>query len=104
MQNHKKGRELATRQREVRPRERLIDPAYQMFSKEGVNQIGIDTILAESGCAKASLYSNFKTKVELAIAFLDRREVLWTRDWLQAEITRRATGPEARLLAIFDVF
>ena len=95
---------MGIRHREVRPRERLIDAAYKLFSKEGVNQIGIDTILAESGCAKASLYSNFKTKVELAIAFLDRREVLWTRDWLEAEIKRRATSPEDRLLAIFDVF
>jgi AcrR family transcriptional regulator len=95
---------LVTRQRELRPRERLMDAAYKLFSKEGVNQIGIDTILAESECAKASLYSNFKTKVELAIAFLDRREVLWTRDWLEAEIKRRATSPEDRLMAIFDVF
>jgi AcrR family transcriptional regulator len=75
---------LGTRHREVRPRERLVDAAYKLFSKEGINQTGIDTILAESGCAKASLYSNFKTKVELAIAFLDRREALWTRDWLES--------------------
>src|SRR5262249_52791813 len=67
-------------------------------------QVGIDTILAKSGCAKASLYSNFKTKIELAIAFLDRREAVWTRGWLESEIKRRATSPEARLLAIFDVF
>ena len=98
------GPELLTRHRELRPRERLIDAAYKLFSKEGVNQIGIDTILTESGCAKASLYSNFKTKVELAIAFLDRREAVWTRDWLETEIKRRATTPEAWLLAIFDVF
>ena len=98
------GPELLTRHRELRPRERLIDAAYKLFSKEGVNQIGIDTILTESRCAKASLYSNFKTKVELAIAFLDRREAVWTRDWLETEIKRRATTPEARLLAIFDVF
>ena len=65
---------------------------------------GIDTIIAKSGCAKASLYTNFKTKVELAIAFLDRRETVWTRGWLESEIKRRATDPEARLLAIFDVF
>jgi hypothetical protein len=26
-------------------------------------QVGIDTILAKSGCAKASLYSNFSTKL-----------------------------------------
>jgi AcrR family transcriptional regulator len=88
----------------AKPRERLIDAAYDLFSKNGVNQIGIDTILAKSGCAKASLYSNFDNKVELAIAFLDRREAVWTRGWLESEVRRCATSPEARLLAIFDVF
>ncbi|MGC2330698.1 MAG: TetR/AcrR family transcriptional regulator [Candidatus Acidiferrales bacterium] len=95
---------MATRHTEGRPRERLINAAYDLFSRDGVNQVGIDTILAKSGCAKASLYSNFKTKVELAIAFLDRREALWTRSWLESEINRRAKRPEDRLLAIFDVF
>jgi AcrR family transcriptional regulator len=66
--------------------------------------VGIDTILAKSDCAKASLYSNFKNKVELAIAFLDRREAIWTRGWLESEIKRRAKTPEDQLLAIFDVF
>ena len=88
----------------TKPRERLIDAAYDLFSTNGVNQVGIDTILSESGCAKASLYSNFNSKVGLAIAFLDRREALWTRGWLESEIKRRATSPEARLLVIFDVF
>jgi AcrR family transcriptional regulator len=92
------------RQREVRPRERLINAAYDLFSRDGVSQVGIDTILAKSRCAKASLYSNFKTKVELAIAFLDKREAVWTRGWLESEIKRRAKTPEGRLLAIFDVF
>src|ERR1700748_28421 len=81
-----------------------MDAAYELFSKDGVSQVGIDTILARSGCAKASLYSNFKTKVELAIAFLDKREAVWTRGWLESEIKRRARTPEGRLLAIFDVF
>ena len=99
-----KGQVLTTKHTEGRPRERLIDAAYDLFSKEGVNQVGIDNILAKSGCAKASLYSNFKTKVELAIAFLERREALWTRGWLESEIKRRAKRPEDRLLAIFDVF
>ena len=88
----------------ARPRERLIDAAYELFSTNGVNQVGIDTVLAKSGCAKASLYSNFDSKVDLAIAFLDRRETIWTRGWLETEINRRATSPTARLLAIFDVF
>jgi AcrR family transcriptional regulator len=92
------------RQKDVRPRQRLINAAYDLFSRDGVSQVGIDTILAKSGCAKASLYSNFKTKVDLAIAFLDRREAVWTRGWLESEIKRRASTPEGRLLAIFDVF
>jgi AcrR family transcriptional regulator len=95
---------LITKHAQSRPRERLVDAAYDLFSREGVNQVGVDKILAKSGCAKASLYSNFKTKVDLAIAFLDRREAVWTRGWLESEIKSRATNPEARLLAIFDVF
>jgi AcrR family transcriptional regulator len=88
----------------IKPRERLLDAAYDLFSTNGISQVGIDTILAKSGCAKASLYSNFQSKVDLAVAFLDRREAVWTRGWLEAEIKRRASDPERRLLAIFDVF
>lgn len=88
----------------IKPRERLLDAAYNLFATNGVSQVGIDTILAKSGCAKASLYSNFQSKVDLAVAFLERREAVWTRAWLEAEIKRRASDPERRLLAIFDVF
>jgi AcrR family transcriptional regulator len=88
----------------IKPRERLLDAAYDLFATNGVGQVGIDTILAKSGCAKASLYSNFGSKVDLAIAFLERRETLWTREWLEAEVKRRASDPKERLLAIFDVF
>ena len=87
-----------------RPRQRILDAAYDLFCANGINQVGIDTILARSGCAKASLYGNFDSKADLAVAFLDRREVVWTRAWLETEIKRRASNPKARLLAIFDVF
>jgi AcrR family transcriptional regulator len=87
-----------------RPRERLLDAAYDLFAISGVSQVGVDTILARAGCAKASLYSNFGSKVELAIAFLDEREAVWTRGWLEAEVERRTPDPDERLLAIFDVF
>jgi AcrR family transcriptional regulator len=86
------------------PRERILDAAYHLFTTNGVSQVGIDSILDQSGCAKASLYNHFKSKDELAVAFLDRREREWTRDWLEAELKRRAIDPHNRLLAIFDVF
>ncbi len=85
-------------------RQRLLGAAYGLFSRHGVSQVGIDTILAESGCAKASLYNNFESKDDLALAFLERRETLWTRGWLEGEIMRRARTPSGRLLAIFDIF
>ena len=85
-------------------RERLLDAAYDLFAVKGVNRVGIDAILAKSRCAKASLYDNFESKVNLAIAFLDRREQIWTRGWLESDVRRRTEDPKARLLAIFDVF
>jgi AcrR family transcriptional regulator len=88
----------------LRPRERLLDAAYELFAVHGVSNIGIDAILEKSGCAKASLYANFRSKDQLAIAFLDRRESLWTRAWLESEIKCGSKAPEQRLLAIFDVF
>ena len=87
-----------------RVRERLVDAAYDLFSARGIARVGVDTIVDRAGCAKASLYNNFDSKVDLAIAFLDRRERVWTRSWLEAEIKRRSADPEQRLLAIFDVF
>jgi AcrR family transcriptional regulator len=86
------------------PRERLLGVAYELFAAKGISQVGIDELLEKSGCAKASLYSHFDSKTDLAIAFLDRRETIWTRGWLEAEIMRRASAPEGRLLAVFDVF
>jgi AcrR family transcriptional regulator len=85
-------------------RERILDTAYDLFSKHGTRAVGVDRIIAEAGTAKMTLYRNFASKDELIVAFLAAREERWTRGWLQAEVERRAQGPEERLLAIFDVF
>ena len=43
----------------IKPRERLLATAYDLFAANGVSQVGIEMILATSRCAKASLYSHF---------------------------------------------
>lgn len=93
-----------TSKQALNARERLLNAAYNLFSVLGVGRVGIDTIIAQSGCAKSSLYNNFMSKENLAVAFLDRREELWTRGWLESEVRRRTEDPEKRLLAIFDLF
>jgi AcrR family transcriptional regulator len=85
-------------------RERVLETAYELFSKHGTRAVGVDRIIAESGVAKMTLYRNFASKDDLILAFLERREERWTRGWLQASVERRATTPAQRLLAIFDVF
>ena len=51
-----------------------------------------------------TLYRHFPSKNLLALAFMRRREELWTRAWLQAEVERRTPDAAGRLLAVFDVF
>jgi AcrR family transcriptional regulator len=85
-------------------RERILEAAYDLFSREGIRAVGIDAIIEQSGVARMTLYRHFGSKDALVLAFLERREQRWTRDWLQQEVNRRAVDPRERLLAIFDVF
>jgi AcrR family transcriptional regulator len=85
-------------------RERLLAAAYELFSREGIQAVGIDAIIERSGVARQTMYRHFSSKEQLVLAFLERREELWTKDWLVAEAQRRADEPRDRLLAIFDVF
>ncbi|TMF44429.1 MAG: TetR/AcrR family transcriptional regulator [Chloroflexi bacterium] len=85
-------------------RERVLTAAYDLFSRQGVRAVGIDTIIARADVAKMTFYRHFHSKDELVLAFLQRREQLWTREWLETQVESRAAGPRDRLLAIFDVF
>lgn len=85
-------------------RERISQAAYELFSRDGTQSVGIDAVIAHAGAAKMTLYRNFRSKDELILDFLRRREQLWTREWLQAEAQKRGRTPQARLLAIFEVF
>jgi len=88
----------------VGARQRILDTAYDLFSRHGVRAVGVDRIVAESGVAKMSLYRHFPSKDALVLSFLQEREERWTRDWLGAEVERRAASPADRMLAIFDLF
>jgi AcrR family transcriptional regulator len=85
-------------------RERILETAYDLFSRHGVRAVGVDRIVADSGVAKMSLYRHFRSKDELVLAFLQEREQRWTRDWLHAEASSRGETGAERMLAIFDVF
>lgn len=88
----------------VGTRERILQAAYELFAQRGIGAVGVDTIVARSSVAKMTLYRHFESKERLVLAFLERREALWTRQWLETEIMSRGKSPTDRLLAIFDIF
>jgi AcrR family transcriptional regulator len=85
-------------------RERILEAAYELFSRQGIRAVGIDSIVESSGVARMTLYRHFASKDALVLAFLERREERWIKDWLQCEVELRAVDPRDRLLAIFDIF
>ena len=85
-------------------RERILDTAYELFSRRAIRDVGVDEVIEQAGVAKATLYRHFPSKDCLVIAFLERREERWTLAWVEAEARRRGTTPEEQLLAIFELF
>jgi AcrR family transcriptional regulator len=85
-------------------RRRILDSAYELFSRRGIRAVGVDELIDRAGVAKATFYNHFPSKDELVLAFLRQREQLWTKDWVEAEARRRGGTPEEQLLAIFDLF
>lgn len=85
-----------------KPRERILDTASELFYQKGIQNVGVDEIVARSGVAKMTLYKHFQSKDLLIVEFLRRRDENW-RCWLEVTVERYATTPTERLLAIFDV-
>lgn len=87
----------------ARPRERILNAAYELFSRRGIRAVGTDEVIERAGVAKATLYRHFATKNDLVLAVLERREQLWTRGLIESQSRLLSDTPEGQLLAIFDV-
>lgn len=83
-------------------RDHLLETAMKLFAERGYHATGIDTIIAEAGVAKMTLYNHFKSKDELIVAGLRQCTDQWLADFARM-VEARAADPERRLLAIFDV-
>jgi AcrR family transcriptional regulator len=83
--------------------ERILNAAYELFSRRGIRAVGTDQVIERAGVAKATLYRHFATKNDLVLAVLERREEIWTHGLIEAQSEQRGDTPEEQLLAIFDV-
>src|SRR6478609_2199592 len=78
----------ATTGRRRPARDRLLAAAAARFYADGIAGTGIDTITADAGVAKMSLYNNFASKADLDAAYL----------------AAAGDDPRARVLAVFDAY
>jgi AcrR family transcriptional regulator len=82
-------------------RDRILDTAFRLFYAHGPRGVGVDTVIAESGVAKATLYKHFPRKDDLVLAYLDKVDQTW---FGQLRAAARATGddPRNQMVGMFD--
>jgi AcrR family transcriptional regulator len=84
---------------EASARERILATASELFYREGIRAIGVDTVVERSGVSKTSLYRLFESKDALIAAFAAEQDRLFWARWDQIE-EQHADDPRALLEAL----
>jgi len=82
-------------------RDELVDAAMRIFYRNGFHNTGLDQIQKESGISKMTLYNHFKSKDELIVAALRRRDEMFRNNLMKFVETQSKDSTE-RILAVFD--
>ena len=84
----------------ITPKEKLFQTAARLFFRHGYRAVGVDTIAAESGIGKMTLYRHYPSKEALILAFLrDSDDDFWE---YYGQSTKDAPSPREKLLAFFE--
>jgi AcrR family transcriptional regulator len=84
---------MASLQQKPDMKERILATADKLFYLQGIRAIGVDTIAAEIGISKRTLYNHFPSKDALITAYLQRR-------FVQPRPSEKP--PAEQILATFD--
>src|SRR6266851_102941 len=74
-------------------KERILETADRLFYLQGIRAVGVDTIAAEIGISKRTLYNHFPSKDALIAAYLARR---------LTPVKPSGLPPEDQILGDFD--
>jgi AcrR family transcriptional regulator len=84
----------------ITPKEKLFETAARLFYQHGYRAVGVDTIAAESGIGKMTLYRHYPSKDDLIVAFLKAsNEDFWG---YFEHSTGNAPTARGKLLAFFE--
>lgn len=81
-------------------RDRIFETARDMFYRKGIRAVGVETIAAEAGATKMSLYRNFPSKDELVAEVL-REQSRESWEWWDA-IVAAHDDPREKIVALFQ--
>jgi len=81
-------------------KDRIIAVANDLFYRQGYHQTGINQIIEESGVAKATFYSNFKSKEDLGVEYLRERDRIDTN--ATKNMVNGITDPFERYMSIIN--
>ncbi len=84
----------------ITPKEKLFQTAARLFYQHGYRAIGVDTIAAESGIGKMTLYRHYPSKDDLIVAFLKESHREFWENFEQS--TAEAPTAREKLLAFFE--
>lgn len=86
--------------KEIAPKDKVFKTAARMFYQHGYRAIGVDTLAAESGIGKMTLYRHYPTKDDLIVAYLKDSNDLFWRNF--EKITEDAPTAREKILAFFE--
>jgi hypothetical protein len=74
-------------------RDELLEIASRLFYEQGYHRTGVKQIIDEAGIAKGTFYSHFKSKEDLAVAWLKLRHTSWNSMMDQYLAERNSNDP-----------
>jgi AcrR family transcriptional regulator len=81
--------------------ERVFDVAADLFYKESIRSVGVETIVKQAGVSKISLYRNFESKDALIVAYLEERNETYWRT-LDRLLDKQEGHPRAQLTTLIE--
>jgi AcrR family transcriptional regulator len=84
-----------------RVRDRIFDTACDLFYRQGIRSVGVDTIASEAGTNKMSFYRAFASKDDLISEYL-KKEADEFFEWWDATVAPYDGNPRRQIEALFE--
>src|SRR5437899_1102802 len=95
------GRRGSAAPTEKPARERIFKVAKDLFYSQGIRAVGVETIVAEAGATKMSLYRTFPSKDNLVVAYQKDRDALYWA-WWDKTVAAHERDPRAQIRALCE--